>query len=131
MLLTVQGKSIYYVHTYIRSLVLLRRVPFELHTATSVLLSRSNKNGETCTNTHVRVVLQSFSEDTGIFAELVHIKESPTRMDPEPSVDYVRRAVLYADDPCIIVSLSPREPTKIMEVIVEVCRAFTITISKT
>ena len=42
-------------------------------------------------------------------------------------MDYVRRAVwgmLYADDPWIV-SRSPQGPAKIMEVIVEGCRAFT------
>ena len=45
------------------------------------------------------VVLQRFSEDTVILAELVHLKEPPTLMGPEPAMDYVRRAVwgmLYA-----------------------------------
>ena len=43
-------------------------------------------------------------------------------------MDYVRRAVwgiLYADDACIV-SRSPQELAKIMEVIVEVCRAFAL-----
>ena len=55
------------------------------------------------------VVLQRFSEDTVILAELVHLKEPPTSMGPEPAMDYVRRAVwgmLYADD-ARIVSRSP------------------------
>ena len=51
------------------------------------------------------VVLQRFSEDTVILAELVHLKEPPTSMGPELAMDYVRRAVggmLYADDACIV-----------------------------
>ena len=46
-------------------------------------------------------------------------------------MDYVRHAVwgmLYADDACIV-SRSPQGLAKMMEVIVEVCRAFTLTVS--
>ena len=46
-------------------------------------------------------------------------------------MDYVRRAVwgmLYADDACIV-SRSPQEPTEIIQVIVEICRAFALTVS--
>ena len=49
--------------------------------------------------------LQRFSEDLAILAELVHLKELPTSMGPEPATDYVRRAVwgmLYADDACTV-----------------------------
>ena len=49
-------------------------------------------------------------------------------MGPEPAMDYVRRAVwgmLYADDACIA-SRSPQGLAKMMEVIVEVCRAFAL-----
>ena len=38
-------------------------------------------------------VLQRFSEDTAILAELVHLKEPPTSIGPEPAMDYVCRAV--------------------------------------
>ena len=65
-----------------------------------------------------------------ILAELVHLKEPPTSMGPEPAMDYVRRAVwgmLYADDACIV-SRSPQGLAKIMEVIVEVCPAFALTV---
>ena len=58
-----------------------------------------------------------------ILAELVHLKEPPTSMGPEPAMDYVRRAVwgmLYADDACIV-SRSPQGLAKMMENIVEVC----------
>ena len=46
-------------------------------------------------------------------------------------MDYVRRAVwgmLYADDACIVSRL-PQGLAKMMEVIVEVCRAFALTVS--
>ena len=33
------------------------------------------------------VVLQSFSEDTVLLAELVHLKEPPTSMGPGPAMD--------------------------------------------
>ena len=77
------------------------------------------------------VVLQRFSADPIIPAELVHPKEPPTSMGPEPAMDYVRRAVwgmLYADDACIV-SRSPQGLAKMMEVIAEVCRAFALTVS--
>ena len=51
------------------------------------------------------VVLQRFSEGTVILAELMHLKEPLTSMGPEPSMDYVRRAVwgvLYAGDACTV-----------------------------
>ena len=57
------------------------------------------------------VVLQRFSEEPAILAELVHLKEPPTSMGPDPAMGYVRRAVwdmLYADDACIV-SRSPQE----------------------
>ena len=77
------------------------------------------------------VVLQRFSEELAILAELVHLKEPPTSMGPEPAMDYVCRAVWsmrYALDACIV-SRSPQGLTKIMEVVVEVCRAFVLTVS--
>ena len=77
------------------------------------------------------VVLQRFSEEPAILAELVHLKEPPTSMGPEPAMDYVCRAVwgmLYADN-ASIVSRSPQGLAKMMEVIVEVCRAFALTVS--
>ena len=76
------------------------------------------------------VVLQRFSEEPAILAELVHLKEPPTSMGPEPAMDYVRRAVwgmVYADDACIV-SRSPQGLAKMMEIIVEVCRAFVLTV---
>ena len=79
----------------------------------------------------LNVVLQRFSEEPAILAELVHLKEPSTSMGPEPAMDYVRRAVwgmLYADDACIV-SRSPQGLAKMMEVIVEVCRAFGLAVS--
>ena len=38
-------------------------------------------------------VLQRFSEDTVILAELVYLKEPPTPMGSEPAIDYAYRAV--------------------------------------
>ena len=69
------------------------------------------------------VVLQRFSENPAILAELMHLRELPTSMGPEPAMDYVRRAVwgiLYADDTCKV-SRSPEGLAKMMEAIVEVC----------
>ena len=79
----------------------------------------------------LNVVLQRFSEKPAILAELVHLKEPSASMGPEPATDYVRRAVwgmLYADDACIVWR-SPQGLAKMMEVIAEVCRAFTSTVS--
>ena len=79
----------------------------------------------------LNVVLQRFSEEPAILAELVHLKEPSTSMGPEPAMDHVLRAVwgkLYADDACIV-SRSPQGLAKMMEVIVEVCRAFALTVS--
>ena len=42
----------------------------------------------------LNAVLQKFSEDPAILAELVHLKEPSTSIGPEPAMDYVRRAVL-------------------------------------
>ena len=77
------------------------------------------------------VVLQRFSEDAIILAEMVHLKEPPTWMGPEPTMDCVCRAVwsmLYANDACIVLQ-SPQGLAKMMKVIVEVCRAFALTVS--
>ena len=77
------------------------------------------------------VVVQRFSDDTVILAELVRLKEPPTSRRPEPAMDYVRRAVwgmLYADDACIV-SRTPQGPPRMMEVVAEVCRAFALAVS--
>ena len=49
----------------------------------------------------LNVLLQKFSEDADILAELVHLQEQPRETRTEPTIDCVRRAVwgmLYADD---------------------------------
>ena len=79
----------------------------------------------------LNVILQSFSEDTAILAELGPLRESSKSMGPEPAMDYVLRAawgMLYADDACIV-SQSPQELAKMMEVIVDVCQLFALTAS--
>ena len=81
--------------------------------------------------TVLNVVLHRFRKEPAILAELVHLKEPSTSMGPEPAMDYVRRAVwgmLYADDACIV-SRSPQGLAKMIEVIVELCRAFALTVS--
>ena len=79
----------------------------------------------------LNVVLQRFSEEPAILAELVHLKEPSTSMGPEPAIDYVRRAVwgmLYADHACIVLR-SPQGLAKMMEFIVDGCRAFALAVS--
>ena len=41
----------------------------------------------------LNVVLQRFSEEPAILAEMVRLKESSTSMGSEPAMDYVCRAV--------------------------------------
>ena len=79
----------------------------------------------------LNVVLQRFREEPAILAELVHLREPSTSMGPGPAMDYVRRAVwgmLYSDGACIV-SRSPQGLAKMMEVIVEFCRAFALTVT--
>ena len=79
----------------------------------------------------LNVILQRVSEDSAILAELMHLKKPSTSIGPEPAMDYVRRAVwgmLYADGD-YIVSRLPQGLAKMMEVIVEACRAFVLTVS--
>ena len=71
------------------------------------------------------VVLQTFSEDTVILAELVHLKKPLTSMRPEPAMDCVCRVVwgmMYADDACID-SRSPQRLATMIEAVIEVFRA--------
>ena len=77
------------------------------------------------------VVSRRFGKDTAILTELVHLKEQPTSMRLESTMDNVRRAVRVMLDAVDagIVSRSPQELAKMMEVIVEVCRAFALTVS--
>ena len=81
----------------------------------------------------LKIVLhQRFNEDTVILAELKPLKKPPTSMRPESAMDYVRRAVwglLYADDACIVLRV-PWGLAKMREVIVELCRAFTLSVSQ-
>ena len=52
-------------------------------------------------------------------------------MGPEPALDYVHRmlwGMLYVEDACIVLR-SPQGLAKIMEVIVEDCRASALTVS--
>ena len=77
------------------------------------------------------VVLERFSKDMVIIAELVRLKESPTSMGTETAMDYVRRAVwgmLYVDDACIVLR-SPQGLAKMIKIVVKVCRAFALTVS--
>ena len=79
----------------------------------------------------LNVVLQRFSEDPAILAELVHLEEPSTSMGSEPAMDYVHRALwgmLYADEACVV-SRSPQGLAKMTEFIVEVCRAYALTVS--
>ena len=79
----------------------------------------------------LNVILKRFSEEPAILAELVHLKEPSPSMEPEPVMDYVRRAVwgmLFADDACIV-SRSPQGLAKMMEIILEVCQVFALTVS--
>ena len=85
-----------------------------------------------CFSAVLTVVPRRFSEDTGILAELVHVKVSPTSVGPKPATDYVRRAVwgmLHSDDACIV-SRSPLGVAKITEVMEMICRAFVLTVSR-
>ena len=78
----------------------------------------------------LNVVFHRFNEDPAFFAELVHLREPSTTMGPEPTMDYVRRAVrgmLYADDSCIV-SRSPQGLAEMMEIIEEVCQAFALAV---
>ena len=85
-----------------------------------------------CFSAVLTVVPRRFSEDTGILAELVHVKVSPTSVGPKPATDYVRRAVwgmLHSDDACTV-SRSPLGVAKITEVMEMICRAFVLTVSR-
>ena len=79
----------------------------------------------------LNVILRRFSEDTVIITELMHLKEPQTSMGPKPATDHVRRTVwgmLHADD-AYIVSRSSEGLAKMVEITVEVCRAFALTVS--
>ena len=51
------------------------------------------------------VVLERFSKDADILADLIYLQEQPSKVGPETALECVRRAVrgmLYADDACIV-----------------------------
>ena len=79
-------------------------------------------------------VLERVSEDTVILAELVYLEELSTPMEPEPALDYVSRrcgvCCTRMNDACIV-SQSPRGLAQMVDVIVEVCRAFALTMTET
>ena len=53
----------------------------------------------------LRIVLERFSKDAGILADLVHLHEQLSKVGPETALECVRRAIwgmLYADDACIV-----------------------------
>ena len=80
----------------------------------------------------LRIVLERFSKDAGILADLVHLHEQPSKVGPETALECVRRAIwgmLYADDACIV-SRSTRGLGRMMAVFVEVFGAFGLTISE-
>ena len=74
----------------------------------------------------LRIVLERFSKDAGILADLVHLHEQPSKVGPETALECVRRAIwgmLYADDACIVSRLT-RGLGRMMAVFVEVFGAF-------
>ena len=78
------------------------------------------------------VVLERFSKDVGILADLIHLQEQPSKVGPETALECVRRAIwgmLYADDACIV-SRSPRGLGRMMAVFVEAFGTFGLTISE-
>ena len=80
----------------------------------------------------LRIVLERFSKDAGILADLVHLHEQPSKVRPEMALECVRRAIwgmMYADDACIV-SRSTRRLRRMMAVFVEVFGAFGQTISE-
>ena len=78
------------------------------------------------------VVLERFSKDAGILADLIHLQEQPSKVGPKTALKCVRHAIwgmLYADDACIV-SRSPRGLGRMMAVLVEVVGMFGLTISE-
>ena len=74
----------------------------------------------------LRVVLERFSKDAGILADLIHLHEQPSKVGPETALECVRRAIwgmLYADHVCIV-SRSPGGLGRMMAVFFEVFGAF-------
>ena len=80
----------------------------------------------------MEVVLQRFSEDDTILENLAFLDEGSGGGPDETLLDRVRRAawgMLYADDAGIVAG-SPAGLAKMMTVIVEVFRAFGLTVSE-
>ena len=80
----------------------------------------------------LRVVLERFSKDADILADLIHLHEQSSKVGPETALECVRCAIwrmLYADDACIVSRL-PRGLGRMMAVFVEVFGAFGVTISE-
>ena len=80
----------------------------------------------------LRIVLERFSKNAGILADLVHLHEHSSKVGPETTLECVRRAIwgmLYADDACIVLR-STRRLGQMMAVFVEVFGAFGLTISE-
>ena len=80
----------------------------------------------------LRVVLERFSKDAGILADLIHLNEQPSKVGLETALECVRRAIwgmLDANDACIVLR-SPRGLGRMVAVFVEVFGAFGLTISK-
>ena len=78
------------------------------------------------------VVLERFSKDAGILADVIHLQEQPFKVGPKTALECVRRAIwemLDADDACIV-SRSPRGLGRMMAVFVEVLGAFGLSISE-
>ena len=79
------------------------------------------------------VALERFGKDAGIHADIIHLKEQPTKVISETALGCVRRAIwgmLYAGDACIM-SRSPRGMGRMMTAIfVEVFGTFGLAISK-
>ena len=78
------------------------------------------------------IVLERFSKDAGILADLIHLQEQPSKVGPETALESMRRAIrgmLYADDACIV-SRSPRGLERMMAVFVEVFGKFGLTLSE-
>ena len=78
------------------------------------------------------VVLERFSKDASILADLIHLQEQPSKVGPETALECVRRAIwgmLYVDDACIV-SRSPRGLGRMMAVVVKVFGTFCLIISE-
>ena len=80
----------------------------------------------------VILLIEIFSEDADILADLAHLEEQPSKLGLETALECVRRAIwgmLYADDACIV-SRSPRGLERMMVVFVEIFGAFGLTVSE-